>query len=158
MFMQMRAAVLACVAFLSASCGGLKKADFKEPVVTFKNVRVGGLGLNGGTLDVVLGVYNPNGFRLDASRVTYQLFVDTLPLGSGSLDKHFSVPSRDSADVDLPLHLSWRGVSRAGERLLNDGSVPYRVKGDLVVGSGVGDFTIRYDRAGHFSTMSGATR
>lgn len=156
--MRMKAVMIAGVVLTSASCGGLRKADFKEPVVTFRNVRVGGIGLNGGTLDIVLGVYNPNGYRLDASRVTYQLFVDSLPLGSGSVDKRFSVPSKDSADVDLPLHLTWRGVSAAGQRLLNDGTVPYRVKGDLVVGSGVGDFTIRYDRAGHFNSLSGATR
>lgn len=156
--MQIKTALVAGVVLASTACGGLKKGDFKEPVVTFRNVRVGGIGLNGGTLDIVLGVYNPNGFQLDASRVTYQLFVDTLPLGSGAVDKHFSVPSRDSADVDLPLHLTWKGVSAAGQQLLNDGSVPYRVKGDLVVGSGVGDFTIRYDQSGHFNTTSGATR
>jgi len=156
--MKMRAAVVAGVVLACAACGGLKKGDFKEPVVTFRNVRVGGIGLNGGTVNIVLGVYNPNGFRLDASRVTYQLFVDTLPLGSGAVDQRFTVPSKDSTTVDLPLHLSWKGVSAAGERLLNDGTVPYRVKGDLVVGSGVGDFTIRYDRTGHFSTMSGASQ
>lgn len=156
--MRIKTALIVGVALASASCGGLKKGDFKEPVVTFQNVRVGGIGLTGGTFDIVLSVYNPNGYRLDASRMTYQLFVDTLPLGAGTLDKHFSVPSRDSAEVDLPLHLDWNGVSAAGRRLLNDGTIPYRVKGELTVGSGVGDFTIRYDRAGHFNSLSGASR
>jgi LEA14-like dessication related protein len=156
--MRIRAALGIGALLASASCGGLRKADFKEPVVTFRNVRVGGVGLSGGTLDIVLSVYNPNGYRLDASRMSYKLYVDTLPLGSGSMDSHFSVPARDSADVDLPLHLSWKGVNAAGSRILRDGTVPYRVTGDLTVGSGVGDFTIRYDRAGHFNSLSGATR
>lgn len=156
--MRIKAALIAFVVLAAASCAGLRKGDFKEPVVTFKNVRVGGIGLDGGTLDIVLSVFNPNGYRLDASRMTYKLFVDTLPLGSGAMDKHFSVPSRDSAEVELPLRLSWNGVSVAGRRLLNDGTVPYRVTGDLTVGSGVGDFTIRYDRAGHFNSLTGASR
>jgi len=156
--MRMKAALIVGIVIASASCGGLRKGDFKEPVVTFRNVRVGGIGLSGGTLDIVLSVYNPNGYRLDASRMTYNLFVDSLPLGAGAMDKHFSVPSRDSAEVDLPLRLSWNGVGAAGRRLLNDGTVPYRVTGDLTVGSGVGDFTIRYDRAGQFNSLTGATR
>ncbi|MFI5241710.1 MAG: LEA type 2 family protein [Gemmatimonadales bacterium] len=156
--MRIRGALIAFVVLAAASCGGLRKGDFKEPVVTFRNVRVEGIGLDGGTLEIVLSVFNPNGYRLDASRMTYKLFVDTLALGSGAMDKHFSVPSRDSAEVELPLHLSWNGVNVAGRRLLHDGAVPYRVTGDLTVGSGVGDFTIRYDRAGHFNSLTGASR
>ncbi|MBK5188333.1 MAG: LEA type 2 family protein [Gemmatimonadaceae bacterium] len=145
------------IVLASASCAGLGRGGFKDPIVTFKNVRVGGIGLTGGTLDIVLSVYNPNGYRLDASRLTYQLMVDSLPLGSGALDEHFAVQSGDSTDVVLPLNFKWSGVSAAGRELMNTGSVPYRVLGDLTVGSGVGDFTVQYDRTGRFNSMSGAT-
>jgi LEA14-like dessication related protein len=155
--MRLKATVIASLAFVSASCGGLGRGGFREPVVNFKDVRVGGLGLNGGTLNIVLSVYNPNGFRLDASRLTYQLLVDTLPLGSGAMDKHFSVASNDSTDVELPLRFTWSGANSAIRDLINNGSVPYRVLGDLTVGSGVGDFTIQYDRTGHFNSMSGTS-
>lgn len=156
--MRMKAAVVFGLILAGTACAGLGKADFKEPVVTFQNVKVGGIGLTGGTLDIVLSVYNPNSFRLDASRMTYDVFVDSLPLGSGKMDSHFSVPSKDSTQVELPLRLDWNSVGAAGRRMLNTGSVPFRVKGDLVVGSGVGDFTIRYDRAGRFNTLTGASR
>jgi LEA14-like dessication related protein len=156
--MRLKAALISALVLVSASCAGLGKGGFKDPVVTFKNVRVGGIGLSGGTLDIVLSVYNPNGYRLDASRLTYQLMVDSLPVGNGALDKHFSVNSNDSTDVELPLHFKWNGVSAAGRKLMNNGTVPYRVLGDLTVGSGVGDFTIQYDRAGSFNSLSGATR
>jgi len=156
--MRLKATLIASLALASASCGSLGKGGFREPVVNFKDVRVGGLGLNGGTLNIVLSVYNPNSFRLDASRLTYQLMVDTLPLGSGALDRHFTVPSKDSADVELPLRFTWGGANSAVRDLINNGTVPYRVLGDLTVGSSVGDFTIQYDRTGHFNSMSGATR
>ena len=155
--MKLRAALIAIVALVSASCAGLGRGGFKDPVVTFKNVRVGGVGLTGGTLDIVLSVYNPNGYRLDASRITYQVMVDSLPVGSGAMDRHFSVPSNDSTDVELPLRFNWSGVSAAGRELLNSGTVPYRVLGDLTVGSSVGDFTIQYDRTGNFNSLSGAS-
>jgi LEA14-like dessication related protein len=156
--MRLKATLMASLALVSASCGGLGRGGFREPVVNFKDVRVGGLGLNGGTLNIVLSVYNPNSFRLDASRLTYQLIVDTLPLGSGALDKHFTVASKDSTDVELPLRFTWSGAGGAVRNLINNGTVPYRVLGDLTVGSGVGDFTIKYDRTGHFNSMSGTTR
>jgi LEA14-like dessication related protein len=156
--MRLKATLIASLALVSASCGGLGRGGFREPGVNFKDVRVGGLGLNGGTLNIVLSVYNPNSFRLDASRLTYKLLVDTLPVGAGALDKHFTVPSKDSADVELPLRFTWSGAGGAIRDLINNGTVPYRVLGDLTVGSGVGDFTIQYDRTGHFNSMSGATR
>lgn len=151
------AALIASTALASASCGGLGRGGFRDPLVNFKDVRVGGIGLNGGTLNIVLSVYNPNSFRLDASRLTYQLLVDTLPVGSGAMDKHFTVAGNDSTDVELPLRFTWAGAGGAVRDLINNGTVPYRVLGDLTVGSGVGDFTVQYDRTGHFNSMSGAT-
>jgi LEA14-like dessication related protein len=155
--MRLKVALVSAVVLMSASCGGLGKGGFRDPIVTFKNVQVGGIGLTGGTLDVILSVYNPNGYRLDASRITYKVMVDSLDVGAGALDKHFSVPSNDSADVVLPLRFSWNGVNAAGRELMKNGTIPYRVLGDLTVGSGVGDFTIQYDRTGNFNSL-GALR
>ncbi|MEO6211590.1 MAG: LEA type 2 family protein [Gemmatimonadaceae bacterium] len=153
--MRLKIALISAVALASASCAGLGRGGFKDPVVTFKNVKVGGIGLTGGTLDVILSVYNPNGYRLDASRVTYKLMVDSLDVGAGALDRRFSVPSNDSADVVLPLKFNWSGVNAVGRELMKNGSIPYRVLGDLTVGSGVGDFTIQYDRTGNFNSLGG---
>ena len=153
--MRLKHALISAVALVSASCAGLGRGGFRDPIVTFKNVRVGGIGLSGGTLDVILSVYNPNGYRLDASRVTYKVMVDSLDVGAGAMDKHFWVPSNDSAEVVLPLRFSWNGLSAAGRELMKNGTIPYRVLGDLTVGSGVGDFTIQYDRTGNFNSLGG---
>jgi LEA14-like dessication related protein len=156
--MRLKPALMSALLVLGTACAAYGRGGFKDPVVNFKNVRIGGIGLTGGSLDIVLSVYNPNGYRLDASRLTYQLMVDSLPVGSGSLDKRFAVQSGDSTEVVLPLNFKWSGVSAAGRELMSTGSVPYRVLGDLTVGSGVGDFTIQYDRTGRFDSMSGASR
>jgi len=151
--------VAAAVAIASgAGCRTFGRNAFAEPVVTFRDVKINGIGLNGGSLDIQLSVYNPNGFRLDATRMTYKLMVDSIPFGTGAKSETFMVQERDSTIVSLPLSFNWAGVGEAGRQLLNTGTVNYRVVGDITVGSPVGSFTIPYDRTGRFSTLSGTSR
>ncbi|HEX6536891.1 MAG TPA: LEA type 2 family protein [Gemmatimonadaceae bacterium] len=150
-------AVVATVGAVAA-CASLGLGGFKDPVVTLKDVKVSGVGLTGGSVDIVMNVYNPNHFRLDATRMTYKLYVDTIPFGTGATDSRFTVQSGDSTEVRLPLSFSWSGIGRAGRELMNTGTVPYRVTGDITVGSSVGTFTLKYDRTGRYSALGGNTR
>ena len=138
-----------------AACATLGRAAFKEPVVTLKNVKVNGLGFNGGSVDILLSVYNPNHFDLDATRLTYQLFVDTIPLGTGATDSSFTVSDGDTTQIALPLSFTWAGAGQAARSLMNTGTVNYRVAGDLTVGSSMGSFTLPYDRTGRFAALGG---
>ena len=70
----------------AAGCATLGKAAFKEPVVHFKDVADhAGSASPAASLDVKLSVYNPNGFELDATRLTYKVMVDTVTFGTGAL-------------------------------------------------------------------------
>lgn len=149
------AAAAAVVGGGVAGCSRLANR-FAEPDVTFKGVTIKGLGMTGGSLDVLLQVRNPNSFALDASRFTYKLFVDTLEVGSGATDQRLRVAANDSAVVPLPVDFKWTGLGQAGRELFNTGSVNYRVIGDISVGSALGTYTIPYDRRGRFSTLSGS--
>lgn len=146
------------VAGLLTACATFGRQAFEDPVVTLQNVRVNGIGLNGGSVDILLNVYNPNHYRLDATRITYKLFVDTIPLGTGATDSRFTVANGDSTQVPLPLSFTWGGIGQAARSLMSTGTVNYRVVGDLTVGSSVGTFTLPYDRTGRFSSLSGANR
>jgi LEA14-like dessication related protein len=128
---------------------------FQEPVVNFKDMRINGLGLSGGSLDVVLSVYNPNKFKLEGTRLTYRVMVDSMPLGDGALDSRFTVQDRESTTVRLPLSFTYSGLGAAGRQLLQSGSVNYRVLGDVTVSTPLGNFTRPYDRTGRFSTLNG---
>jgi len=152
-----RLSLMAAVVVAGAitACATLGRAAFREPVVTLKDVRVNGLGFDGGSVDVVLNVYNPNHFNLDATRITYRLFVDTIPLGNGATDSRFTVSEGDTTQVPLPLSFTWAGAGQAARSLLNTGTVNYRVVGDITVGSSVGTFTLPYDRTGRFSSLGG---
>lgn len=150
---------LAAVAAFSAyGCASIGRNAFAEPVVTLRDVKLQGIGMTGGSFDVVLSVYNPNGYRLDASQLNYNLFVDTLRFANGTLNQRFTVQEKDSTIVRVPINFSYAGVGEAGRQLLNTGSVNYRVAGDVTVATPVGSFKVPYDRTGRFSTLGGANR
>jgi LEA14-like dessication related protein len=148
----------AAAAFGAYGCASIGRNAFAEPVVTLRDVKLQGIGLTGGSFDVVLSVYNPNGYRLDASQLNYNLFVDTLRFANGTLNQQFTVQEKDSTIVTVPINFSYAGVGEAGRQLLNTGSVNYRVAGDVTVATPVGSFKVPYDRTGRFSTLGGANR
>jgi len=147
-------AILAVVAV--AGCASLGRGAFQEPVVNFKDLRVRGLGLSGGSLDAYINVYNPNGFRLDATRLTYTVAVDQNQLGTGALDSRFTVQNNDSTTVRIPIEFTYAGVGSAARQLMQSGSVPYTVTGDVTVATPVGNFTVPYSSTGRFSAFGGA--
>jgi LEA14-like dessication related protein len=147
----------AAVTAAAGACASIGRSVFEEPVVTFKEVKINGLGLSGGDLDVVLSVYNPNRFNLKATRLTYQLLVDSTALGTGALDQLFNVPEKDSALVRLPISFQYAGLGAAGRQLLSSGSLNYRVRGDVTVDTPLGNFTRPYDRTGRYTALRGDT-
>ena len=145
----------AMASFGAYGCASIGRNAFAEPVVTLKDVKLQGIGMTGGSFDVVLSVYNPNGYRLDASQLNYNLFVDTLRFANGTLNQQFTVQEKDSTTVLVPVNFTYSGVGEAGRQLLNTGSVNYRVMGDVTVATPVGSFKVPYDRTGRFSTLGG---
>ncbi|HEY2066474.1 MAG TPA: LEA type 2 family protein [Gemmatimonadaceae bacterium] len=147
---------------VTGACSAIGRQAFQQPVVNLRDVQVQGIGLTGGNLAVKLNVYNPNGYRLDATQLRYNLVVgdDANPtrLAEGVLDSRFTVQSGDSAVVMIPVSFTYAGIGAAGRQLLNTGAVPYRVNGDVTVGTVVGNFTVPYSSTGRFSAFAGNTR
>jgi len=137
------------------ACATLAKQAFQNPVVNLRDVRVMSLGTTGGNLEVKLGVYNPNNYRLDATRLTYHVSVgDDVGLANGAMDTRATVQAGDSTIVTLPVSFTYSGLGAAASQLLRTGAVNYKVAGDLTVGSPVGNFTVPYSTTGQYNTMS----
>jgi LEA14-like dessication related protein len=154
----MSVAAIATVAIV-AGCSALGKQAFQQPVVRLQNVKVNGVGLTGGNLDVQLNVYNPNGFRLDATRLTYGVQIgNEVQLATGAVDSRFTVQAGDSTMVTIPVSFTYAGIGAAGRQLLNTGGVDYKVTGDVTVGTVVGNFTVPYSATGRFNALTGASR
>ena len=154
--LMMTAALAAATVAGAGGCASLGRASFAEPVVNFRNLTVSSLGLSGGSLEVELSVYNPNRFKLDATQLTYNLLIDSIPFGSGTLDDRFTVQENDSTVVRLPIAFTYRGVGEAGRQLIQTGTVNYRVNGDVTVATPLGNFTRPYDRKGRYALGRGA--
>ncbi|MDQ3080793.1 MAG: LEA type 2 family protein [Gemmatimonadota bacterium] len=141
-----------------AGCASLGLGSFREPVVHFNDAKIRGLGLSGGSVDVVLSVYNPNKFDLNASRLTYRLMVEDKELGTGALNQAFRVRDNDSTYVTIPVDFTYSGLGSAGRQLLSTGTINYRVIGDFTVDTPIGSFTRPYDQRGRFSGFGGTSQ
>jgi LEA14-like dessication related protein len=151
-FVALSALTLAAAA---AGCATLARQAFQEPVVSVRDIRLNGLGLTGGSVDVALAVYNPNNYRLDATRLTYRLLFDQVEFATGALSEQQTVQGRDTTIVRIPVNFTYRGVGEAGRQILQTGTVNYRLTGDVTVGSPLGNFTVPYSTTGRFSTLGG---
>jgi LEA14-like dessication related protein len=150
----MRRVVLLVTLMLAAGCASLARQAFQQPFVELRDVRVVGLGLTGGELEVALGVRNPNNYRIDASRLVYRVFVsDTLPIAGGDMDSRATVQAGDSTIIRVPVGFTYAGLSAAARQLMQTGTVNYRVTGDVTVASVVGSFTVPFSTTGRYSTL-----
>jgi len=154
--MVLGGALLALAASVGA-CATLGRAVFEEPVVNFRGLRVNGLGLTGGTLDVELSVFNPNGYNLESTSFTYNLLMDTVRVADGLIENRQTFRSGDSTVVSIPVNFTYAGLGRAGAELIRSGTVNYRVLGNVTVATPVGNFSLPYDQTRRFSPLRGST-
>ena len=122
-----RAAGLAVAAAVAAGC-----VTFRKPAISFDGVAVSDVGREGASLDVELGVTNPNGYRLGVRQLTYRLSIDGAPAGEGAIDTAVSIPAGGSAVVRLPLKVSFAPLKTRAFELALPGGIAYAVEGEVV--------------------------
>ena len=150
----MRSAAFVVMFATVAGCASLGKQAFVQPQVALRDVRVMGLGVTGGELEVALGVRNPNNYRMDASHLSYQVFVsDSVPVAGGQLDTRSTVQAGDSSIIKIPVMFTYAGLGAAGRQLMNTGVVAYKVTGAFTVETVVGNFNVPFTTTGRYSTM-----
>jgi LEA14-like dessication related protein len=150
-------ALAAAGALATAACasgGSSSSVRYYRPTVSLDDIRMAGMGVLGGTMDVTIGVHNPNDFPLHTPRVRYRVLVDTLQIASGSYDSDSVVGADDSVRVMLPVPFSYRSFSGAARTVMNRGTMEYRVVGDITVWTPHGRFTTPFSRAGRFAPMT----
>lgn len=145
-----------------AVLGGCGGSIFRQPEVTLQSVRLGGLGLSGGTLLVDLVIVNPNRFALNADRLRYDLALrqpdeesDTtwIPFAEGMHDEPFSVAARDTAAVQLPIEFTYAGLGSAANSLLRSGTFTYRAVGTVDVRTPLGRRDVPFSKRGTVTLM-----
>jgi LEA14-like dessication related protein len=152
--------VIAAAAGFACASGnrGPAPPPFYRPSVSLREVKLGGIGLTGGSVNVLINVYNPNDYGLATPRVAYRVYVDSVFLARGIYDADIMLESQDSVQLRIPASIAYTALGQAGRVLLNTGSVNYRVVGDITVGTPYGRYTFPYDRAGWFSSLDAVRR
>jgi LEA14-like dessication related protein len=148
-----RLALVACAASLSA-CGAASTYVYTPPSVALRNVVLNGIGLTGGSLRVSLVVRNPNFYPLSTTGLQYRLLVhDSIPVAQGVDSTRRRVPAHDSAVVELPMEVTWRGLSAAGSDIVASGLVTYRFVGDIMLDTPLGVHRVPMNQTGRFAPL-----
>ena len=140
----------------TTAAGAAPAPPFYRPVVALRSVRFAGAGITGGTMDLVLNVYNPNEYRLLSPRIAYRVMVDDTELGRGTYDSEATVLPDDSVAIQVPVKVEYLSIGRGARALLGSGTLNYRVLGHIYVDTPYGRLAAPYDRVGRFSPMTAA--
>ncbi len=144
----------AALGTLLCGCHHAHSAPFQQPAVTFRDLRVRSIGLNEGAVDIVVTVDNPNPYVLSAHRATYALMAGSDTVGLGAVEEPFEIGATGTSDMHLPLSVSYSGLGVAGKRVMNAGTVLYRVVGTVTLSTPSGSTDVPYDGSGEFSTLN----
>ncbi len=137
----------------AAGCARMARSSFQNPIVELKDVVMRGVGLQGGTLDVMLDVQNLNDYRIDVSKVTYTVFAESLKVATGDVTKMVTLDNKSRTLVTLPVNFTFREVQEAANILIQRGSVEFTVEGDFTLATPFGSITRPYRSKGRYDTI-----
>jgi LEA14-like dessication related protein len=141
--------MLTVAAALSATaCASLGMAKFQEPDIELNTVVVRGLGLTGGTLDLMLDVTNPNNFDLQGTKLDVGLDVEGTHFGDVELEDPFHLPKGELTTVVVPLRFEWGGVGAAARSAMTYGTIKYVLKGTASLKTPFGTEKVPFSRNG----------
>jgi LEA14-like dessication related protein len=149
----LRLAALAVLALALYGCKTLARQVFAQPVVEVKDVKVRAVGLQGGSLDVILDVYNPNEYRLDATAITYRVWVDSNEVATGMIEKLLTLSEKGRSEVVVPVDFTFAAVQKAMQGLTRRGYVDYRVAGEFSMVTPFGKITRPYSGTGRWDSL-----
>lgn len=145
---------IAMGATMLAGCREVSRRLYQPPTVALRNVAVDGIGLTGGSLRVALLVRNPNFYSLNTAGMRYQLLVgDSVPIATGVDSTHRRVAANDSTIVELPVQVSFQGLSVAGRSIAASGLVPYQLVGTITLDTPLGTHDIEVNQRGRFAPV-----
>jgi len=134
------ASVVTLLTITVSSCATLRNAlTFEKPQVELQEINVTGLGLSGGTLDLVFDVYNPNDYGLRSTRLEVDLELAGTDFGEALIDKPLDLSPVNHSRVTMPVRFTWTGVGAAARSLLESQELPYGLTGAVFLDTPIGE-------------------
>ena len=131
-FMAIGVAVAACATFRAA-------IHFDPPEFQLQEIHITGLGLTGGTFDLVFDVYNPNDYALKSTRLEVGLDLEGTHFGDALIDRPLEYQAKAHGPLTVPVRFDWAGVGAGAEALLERQAVRYGYTGSVMLDTPLGD-------------------
>jgi hypothetical protein len=129
-----RSTRLALLSLLLAGCGGgVSPANFLQPQVNLRQVKLRSAGITGGTLDVQFAIANPNHLEVKGTRLQAGLDLQGQHFGDIASSDPFSLTAQDTTLLTLPLTFRWADMASAAKGILGYGDVNYHLAGTMSV-------------------------
>ncbi|HET7297056.1 MAG TPA: LEA type 2 family protein [Gemmatimonadales bacterium] len=125
-----------------AACATLGRPSFTEPELALQEIDVTGIGLTGGTFDLVFDVWNPNDYRLRSTRLEVGIDLEGTHFGDALLDRPLDLSPANHSRVVVPVRFEWAGVGAGAKALLTRRAVGYAVTGRVFLDTPLGDRTV----------------
>jgi LEA14-like dessication related protein len=148
----------ASVAFLSVAvvgvavsgCATLRNAiTFEKPQIELQEIDITGFGFQGGTLDLVFDVYNPNQYRLRSTRLEVGLALASTDFGEALIDKPLDLSPQNHSRVVMPVQFTWAGVGAAARSLLQLQELRYGITGAVILDTPLGERRVQLQSTGN---------
>ena len=141
---------VAVVGVAVSNCATLRHAlNFENPQIELKQINVTGMGLSGGTLDLVFDVYNPNEYRLRSTRLEVDLSLASTEFGQALIDKPLDLSPQNHSRVVMPVRFTWAGVGAAARSLLQSQELPYGITGAVILDTPLGERKVQLSSKGN---------
>ncbi|MEX2156200.1 MAG: LEA type 2 family protein [Gemmatimonadales bacterium] len=142
-------AVWSVTLLLVSACASIRSAiNFQEPQIALQEINITGLGLTGGTLDLVFDVYNPNTYRLRSTRLEVGLDLEDTYFGEALIDKPLDLSPENHSRVIMPVRFAWSGVGAAARALLERQSLNYGLTGAALLETPLGERRVQLKNKG----------
>ncbi len=138
---------------LTAACATLAHLSFREPELALTEIDVTGIGLRGGSLELVFDVYNPNDYRLRSTRVEVGIDLEGSHFGDALLERPLDLSPTNHSRVVVPVRFEWAGVGAGAKALLTKHAVGYALTGQLWLDTPLGDQTVTLKAKGNVPLM-----
>lgn len=97
------------ISILLGSCATVQRLRFQQPTASLEGVEITGIGLKGGSLRLLLDVYNPNSYDIHTVRVDAGLDIEDVHLATQGSTNASRSPSRQLHACPSRFDLRGRG-------------------------------------------------
>lgn len=134
-------------------CATLGRIAFQEPDVTLQEIDVTGIGLTGGTFDLVFDVWNPNDYRLTSTRLEVGIDLEGTHFGDALLDRPLDLSPTNHSRVVVPVRFEWAGLGAGAKALVTRRAVGYALTGRVFLDTPIGTKTVGVTGQGNVPLM-----